>query len=225
MNKKSIVSLAIVLIVILLIAIISDSFAYFTGVSSSTAKTDITVTTPNVGLVGISGDENLTLNVTANMMTTANQGKYYAQKDGTASTKDTEQKYNIATIAVAGGADNLKYSCSGTVTISLLNDGINNIKDVLTEESLFANLSGDGENGVSFSQNDVTNIDLANAKSTDITKNFTVTLTKSSVGNDSKNILASVYFSNTSANQSALAGKNINVKITSTLTECNIVNS
>ena len=219
MNKKSIVSLLVVVIVILLLAIISGSFAYFTGVSNSTAKTNINVTTPNVGLVGISGNTTLSLNVTADMMTLEKKGKYYAQAGSTVPTKDQVATHNIANIVVAGGADNLKYSCNGTITISLLADGDNNIKSVLEKGSLFASLSGN--DGITFPQNDVKEIDLADAKSNDITRNFTVNLTQSS-GTNSKTILGAVYFNNTTADQSALAGKTINVKITSTLTECNI---
>ncbi len=219
MNKKSIVSLLVVVIVILLLAIISGSFAYFTGVSNSTAKTNINVTTPNVGLVGISGNTTLSLNVTADMMTLAKPGKYYAQAGSTVPTKDQVATHNIANIVVAGGADNLQYSCNGTITISLIDGGDNNIKSVLEKGSLFASLSGDG---ITFSENDVKEIDLVGAKEANITKNFTVNLTQSSDAN-SKTILGAVYFNNTTADQSALAGKTINVKITSTLTECNIV--
>lgn len=216
MNKKGVFALLGLLVFIVLMAAISGSFAYFSAVATSSSKTNISVNSPNVGLVGMTGNTNLSLNVTASMMTSANQGKYYAQSGSTAPVKNTVATHNVATIALAGGASNLTYTCKGTVTISLPADN-NTIKTVLTQGSLFAGLSGD--TGITFTQNDITTIDLYNAKTTNIVKNFTVTLTPTAA---TKYIKSSVYFENTSANQNTLAGKTLKVNIASALTECSV---
>ena len=216
MDKKNILALSIIAIAVLLIAVISSSFAYFSVVgSNTTATTNISGVLPNVGTVGTTGGVTLSLNLTAADMSYSNKGKTYYAQTASKALSGTPVNHTIANMAVSGGASGLTYSCDGKITISLPTDS-NTIKSKLTAGSLFVKLTKGA--GMEFTDSG-TEIDLSTAKDKDIEKTFTYTLNGTTT---STSITGDVYFKNTEASQNTLSNSTINVKIDVVTTSCNV---
>ncbi len=121
MDKKNTMLLTVIAVATLLVAVVGATFAFFAiqATSESNAKATITGSTENanVGSVALTGNTTLKLNLTAENMSKANQGKtYYASTDGTA--KESEEKLTVGTATLTGGDSGIVYECTANYKVT-----------------------------------------------------------------------------------------------------------
>ncbi len=144
--------------------------------------------------------------------------KYYAvdscNSDTSCNSSGSEIDHSIIKIAVDGGDTDTTYSCTGTVTITasgtLYEDTTEDLQtgDVtLVIKNLSTDTATDTIDLVSFRQSSGT---------------ITRPLKFDIVGNDSKEVTASLYLENTENDQNKLAGKELNLTIKASNVQCPI---
>lgn len=219
MVKKNAIALTVVAVATLLISIVGASFAYFSAVGTKTATTTITGATPNIGAVGTATSQpSYTMNLTADQMSITNKGKsYHITSTGIS---ETAAPVTIATMSIAGGANNLKYTCTGDVTITIPADST--IKSVLSTGSLFVKLAK-GTNASQITTLTTDAIDVGSFASTGSKKvDIAYNLVSGTTTTSSTSITADVYFANTTSDQQALANKSIKLTIAVNTTSCSV---
>ena len=232
MDKKNTMLLTVIAVATLLVAVVGATFAFFAiqATSESNAKATITGSTENanVGSVVLTGSSTLKLNLTAENMSKANQGKtYYASSDGTA--KESEEKITVGTATLTGGDSGIVYECTAKYKVTY-DDSSANIQwadadETNGDDKAVVTLYGEDEN-VTLSGDIQTAIklkDLQEAAETGKTGTVTFKLT----GNGStvsKTLKASLSLANSEKEQQdRLANKSFTVTLETTEFGCDTV--
>ncbi len=209
-NKKKIIISGIG-VMILLVLVISATYAYFSvDVDTTNAKpTIITGKTPQAPSVAISKflDDGLHLNLDEIDMTFSRIGSYYAasgEDNYYTSLEDARQK--IIQVSAAG-EPGVKYACSGNVTVDISGE----MTDVLEKDDVIMNLYGLGLDET---------LDLYNIKSTK-TQTYPVEFVAKS--NNTEYLEAYAKLENKNTVQDYLAEKDLKIDITADDLVCDIV--
>ena len=199
-NNKVIISLAGVFIMLLLI--ISATYAYFSvTITGNGSKTMITANTPKKHSLSVSTlYDDIHIHVDNNDMKLANVGSYYgAVNDNRYETNLTTGTHQIIEVS-SKGMENIRYSCSGDIKVTLeTKDG--SMGSVLEKEDVLLYLKGLGLDEI---------LDLSTLKINN-TKIYTTTFDID--GNDSDYLSAIVELINKESYQNYIANKMLNVSI------------
>ena len=221
MDKKNTMLLTVIAVATLLVAVVGATFAYF-ATATNNAKTTITGSTENaqVGTVALTGNESLTMNLTAEDMAKAHQDNlFYANAGGTA-TMATEQKLTVGTAKLTGGSSGIVYSCNAVYSVSY-DDSEANIN--WQEGEGILKLYGDSN--VTITEADTvttTGIDLSNLKGQSQTVNVNFKLTGGST--ETALLQASLAVKNTDQpQQDRLANHTFTVNLETTSFNCDTV--
>ena len=200
-NKKVIISLVGVLIMLLLI--ISATYAYFSvTITGNGSKTMITANTPKKHSLSVSTlYDDIHIHVDNEDMKLVNAGSYYGavDKDNRYDKTKEEGTHNIIEVS-SKGMENIRYSCSGDIKVTInIDDG--SMGSVLEKEDVLLYLKGLGLDET---------LDLSTLKMNN-TKIYTTTF---EIDGDSSDYLrAIVELINKESYQNYIANKMLNVKI------------
>ena len=200
-NKKIIVSLVGVLMMLLLI--ISATYAYFSvTITGDGSKTMITANTPKKHSLSVSTlYDDIHIHVDNNDMKLANIGRYYGavDKDNRYEKTKEEGTHNIIEVS-SKGMENIRYSCSGDIKVTLENkDG--SMGSVLDKEDVLLYLKGLGLDET---------LDLSTLK----VNNTKVYNTSFEIDGDSSDYLSAIVeLINKESYQNYIANKMLNVSI------------
>ncbi len=200
-NKKMIISLVGVLIMLLLI--ISATYAYFSvTVSGNGSKTMITANTPKKHSLSVSTlYDNIHIHVDNNDMKLANVGSYYGAVDKNNRYEETKEEgtHNIIEVS-SKGMENMRYSCSGDIKV-ILNIDNGSMGSVLEKEDVLLYLKGLGLDET---------LDLSTLK----VNNTKVYNTTFEIDGDSSDYLSAIVeLINKSSYQNYISNKMLNVSI------------
>ena len=200
-NKKVIISLVGVLIMLLLI--ISATYAYFSvTITGNGSKTMITANTPKKHSLSVSTlYDDIHIHVDNNDMKLVNAGSYYGavDKDNRYETDLTTGTHNIIEVS-SKGMENIRYSCSGDIKVTLNIDN-GSMGSVLEREDVLLYLKGLGLDET---------LDLSTLKINN-TKIYTTTF---EIDGDSSDYLSAIVeLVNKPSYQNYIANKILNVKI------------
>ncbi len=199
-NKKLIISLVGVLIMLLLI--ISATYAYFSvTITGNGSKTMITANTPKKHSLSVSTlYDDIHIHVDNNDMKLLNVGSYYgAVNDNRYETDLTTGTHNIIEVS-SKGMENIRYSCSGDIKVTLNIDN-GSMGSVLEKEDVLLYLKGLGLDET---------LDLSTLKM----NNIKVYKTSFEIdGNSSDYLSTIVELINKPSYQNYIANKMLNVKI------------
>ncbi len=200
-DKKIIISLVGVLIMLLLI--ISATYAYFSvTITGNGSKTMITANTPKKHSLSVSTlYDDIHIHVDNNDMKLANAGSYYGavDKDNRYEKDLTTGTHNIIEVS-SKGMENIRYSCSGDIKVTLNIDN-GSMGNVLEKEDVLLYLKGLGLDE---------ELDLSTLKVNN-TKVYKTTFDID--GNSSDYLSAIVELINKESYQNYIANKILNVKI------------
>ena len=219
---KNTMLLTVIAVATLLVAVVGATFAYFslsTSVDSGTSSAQ--VETGNPGTVTVKGNgKKLYLKVNAADMSETNKTKtYYAISENESSPSyedlestdsikaDTEKKYEIANITLAGAAENTKYTCEYKITVSAEED----LKGLTANDLVLKIYSGDTAEEAStlVKSVDLNTITGENPYKTEVTGTFDLTSTSTT-----KYLVASLSLLNSGINQAdTLANKDLTITI------------
>ena len=236
MDKKNTMLLTVIAVATLLVAVVGATFAYFaisTGDSVNNSKTTITGSTEgtNVGSIALKGNKALTMNLTAENMASAHQGKaFYASESGTV-VMDEEQKLTVGTATLTGGDSGIVYECTATYKVTY-DDSEDNIQwsDGLTEQSELGDdkavltLSGKDTN-VTLEGDIASPLKLKDLATAEAGKTGTVKFKLTGNGGEvTADLLASLSITNSEKDQSTrLADKTFTINIEATEFSCDTV--
>lgn len=217
MDKKNTMLLTVIAVATLLVAVVGATFAYFSVNAGDESVTNATVTTPKIGTVSLANvHPTLSLTLTAEDMAKSNENNvYYATVDG--NSQGNSNPIPIIKADLSGAQDQAKYICETTVKVTASGEML----DKLSAGWATLKLTG---NGVSNSE-EADSIDLFTLKDASDGKTYTgtATLTASSAGSASENILNAVLsFTNTTDDQSEIAGKTLTVTVNVTGGKCTL---
>ena len=235
MNKKNTMLLTVIAVATLLVAVVGATFAYFAigATATNNAKTIITGSTEDaqVGSVALTGDESLTMNLTAEDMAYEHRDHtFYANSDGNA-TIDDEQKLTVGTAKLTGGSEGVKYSCVATYKVTYdESDPVNESKGITWEEADAAVLKLYGKDASVVVTEDEnysaeTGLTLMALKEASTTgKTVTVTFNLENASKLTTELQASLAIKNTtSEQQDRLANKKFTVNLEATSFKCDTV--
>ncbi len=199
-NRKIVISLVGVLIMLLLI--ISATYAYFSvTITGNGSKTMITANTPKKHSLSVSTlYDDIHIHVDNNDMKLANVGSYYGAVNDNRYEKTKEDgTHNIIEVS-SKGMENIRYSCSGDIKVTLnIDDG--SMGSVLEKEDVLLYLKGLGLDET---------LDLSTLKM----NNTKIYNTSFEIDGDSSDYLSAIVeLINKESYQNYIANKILNVKI------------
>ncbi len=217
MDKKTKLKILIAVLV-LFVLVVGATYAYFTMGITNTGNTSVVrVEAEKVGLVTLSSPvKDIHLNLKASdMILKENATNYYAATGE--NPYETEQEagtHTIAQLQVTEGANETKYQCTADVTIKLnIEEGSMGV--ALQQGDMFIHLLGEDTNTF---PND-SEIDLSTLKDTNGIKKYEK-IKFNLTGNSTSLIKAYVYLVNKTTGQNYLAGKTLNIDITTDNLKC-----
>ncbi len=209
-NKRRIVLLFG--IVAILVALSGATFAYFQiTTETSNSKATITGSTPASGLVTLNqGVDNLHLNISASDMSLNNKGKEYYGTDDDQNYVDTEVlgTKTIADVTLSGGEETTKYSCTAKLTVS--KDETDTMIEVLQPGDMILQFKGN----IISEKLDLSDLKDNNPKEYNLS--FKIT------GNNKEEIQAYIKLLNKEEQQNYLAGRKLNIDITTSELKCEV---
>ncbi len=200
-NRKVIISLVGVLIMLLLI--ISATYAYFSvTINGNGSKTMITANTPKKHSLSVSTlYDDIHIHVDNNDMKLINAGSYYGAVDKDKRYEKTKEEGTHQIIEVSSkGMENIRYSCSGDIKVTLETKE-DSMGSVLEREDVLLYLKGLGLDET---------LDLSTLK-TNNTKVYKTTFDID--GNSSDYLSAIVELINKESYQNYIANKMLNVSV------------
>ena len=206
MNGKKKLTFVLVLIA-LLVLFVGATYAYFAVVTTSNYGTKtITVEAGDIGSVTLNGTNALlNLDLTAEDMSPSNTGTYYAGNPN--KVKDTENIVTLGTASVSPNTDTNYYHC--TYTLSVTHTGTVDMYDKFNHQTNNAyDYTNRSEGQVALIVNGV-EYDWASTNGMPSTINGEFYIQ----GNETVDITAGLKFVNTDADQSYMAGTDININI------------
>ena len=199
-NRKIIISLVGVMIMLLLI--ISATYAYFSvTITGNGSKTMITANTPKKHSLSVSTlYDDIHIHVDNNDMKLANVGSYYGAVNDNRYEKTKEEGTHKIIEVSSKGMENIRYSCSGDIKVTLNIDN-GSMGSVLEREDVLLYLKGLGLDET---------LDLSTLKINN-TKTYN---TSFEIDGDSSDYLSAIVeLINKSSYQNYIANKILNVKI------------
>ncbi len=215
-NKKQKVAILIG-VVTLLIAVLGATYAFFQmDTESNSSNTNITGSTPDKSLVTLQGvTSNLHLNISASDMSYDNRTKEYYGTDGADLYVGTEElgTKTIASVELQGGEATTKYSCTAKLTVS-------KVTDPEEEADTMLEVLQPGDMILQFKGNIISEqLDLSELKtmgSKEYSLSFKVT------GNNPEEIQAYIKLVNKETPQNYLAGRKLNIDISTSELNCDV---
>ena len=204
-------------VVTLLIAILGATYAYFQiSTNNNNSNTNITGSTPKSGLVTIKGvTDNLHINLKASDMSYDNRTNEYYATDEEGPYVGTEElgTKTIAEVELSGGEETTKYSCTAKLTVTKVTEpeeDKDTMIDVLQPGDLILQFKGN----IISEKLDLSELNPSGSKEYDL--NFKIT------GNTTKEIQAYIKLINKNEPQKDLAGKKLNIDISTSELKCSI---
>lgn len=216
MDKKNTMLLTVIAVATLLVAVVGATFAYFslTVGTDGYSKTTVTGSTNKIPTVTLTNtNKALYLNVNATEMAKVNENqKYYAVTEQATRNTTQETSYDILTITTAEGDSDTKYSCTGTVTVSV-SGNMTEVEGIKPGDVSIVLTNLDGTGGTE-------TIDLVSVIASSKTKANDLKI--NIVGNNSASVKAYVMISNSTVEQDYLAGKELTIDIEASNVACPI---
>lgn len=235
MDKKNTMLLTVIAVATLLVAVVGATFAYF-AISTdkgASSKATITGSTENtkVGSVALKGNENLTMNLTAEDMAKTHSGHTFYANDAGNATIDAEQKLTVGTATLSNSDSGIVYSCKAVYKVTYDDSDEINAGGITWEEDDAAVLKLYGADSnvtvtedESYTSEGLKLSDLKEASTGGKTVNVTFKLTGGS--SETATLQASLAIKNSeSEQQGRLANKKFKVNLEATSFECDIVAS
>ncbi len=222
MDKKNTMLLTVIAVATLLVAVVGATFAYFSVANATDQTVQANVQTGKIPTVTVSKKaENLYLKVSATDMAQNAETKYFYAKStdclesascyekGTTSA-DEDKYIDILDVAVAGGDQDTKYTCTGSIEVT--SESLGSID--LTNGDITIGLKGYDNAGSS------TTVDaqVVKSKGPGATQNISFNFT----GDQTKTISAYVLLENSSSPQNYLANQNLSFSIATKNVSCTI---
>ncbi len=217
-NKKKQKVMILIGVVTLLIAVLGATYAYFQiSTNTESSNTNITGSTPAKSLVTLKpGTDNLHLNISAGDMSYENKTKEYYATDAEAKSyeeNESDGTKTIASVELTGGEATTKYSCTAKLTVS-------KVTEPLEEADTMVEVLQPGDMILQFKGNIISEkLDLSELKTTgskEYNLKFKVT------GNTPEEIQAYIKLVNKEEQQNYLAGKKLNINISTSELKCNV---
>ena len=205
-------------LVTLLIAVLGATYAYFQiSTNTESSNTNITGKTPPKSLVTLTqGTSNLHLNISASDMSYENRTKEYYGTDVEEKAyeeNESDGTKTIASVELSGGEETTKYSCTAKLTVS-------KITEPLEEADTMIEVLQPGDMILQFKGNIISEqLDLSDLKGTG-TKEYNLSF--KITGNKVENIQAYIKLLNKNEPQNYLAGKKLNVDISTSELQCEV---
>ena len=212
--------LTVIAVATLLVAVVGATFAYFSLTVSGSASTTATVTTEKLPTVTISApQEALYLKVAATDMIESNAPQYYYAKDatceepscyvsGSASPIDSNY-YQIMKVEVTDGPQEASYTCTGKIKVT--SESLASLDGLASGDITVGFKNLDGQDGTQ-------TVDSLVVKSGGAAATQDVNLKIS--GNSSATVSAYVLLTNTSVDQSKIAGQTLSFNIAADSVKC-----
>ncbi len=235
MEKKKTIVLTMIGLATLMLLVIGSAFAYFSITNNSGGKTETNFTgetdqLAKYGTPTITGESNLYLDLLVSDMAQGKIGTSYWATDTKENRFEPDRKDHIVSTAGISGStteEEAYLNCTSDLTITA------SVKKSGEEESLEEDIitEGDGRVYLGYQSDKASNkasidpneIDLAHIISE--TKNndgYKTTINYTIVGDSNVNITAAIELKNTKDDQTALAGKDIDINITNENLVCSV---
>ncbi len=215
-NKKKQKVAILIGLVTLLIAVLGATYAYFQiSTNNESSNTTITGKTPPKSLVTLKpGADNLHLNISASDMSYENRTKEYYGTDGEDPYVGTEElgTKTIASVELTGGEVTTKYSCTAKLTVSKVTEEEN--ADTMVEVLQLGDMILQFKGNIISEKLDLSELKENTPKEYNL--NFKIT------GNKVENIQAYIKLLNKEEQQNYLAGKKLNIDISTSELKCDI---
>ncbi len=181
------------------------TFAYFSVTGSGSSDTNITATTKGVPTITLSGSAGaLSMELTAEDMKQGEDKSYWASAEG--EKKLSQEDVEIAKITSTGGEATDNYECTLTVTITSSNA---------------AELTALGEGNVNLYLTGLVSQEIDLSSATNYQTPITQKIDLKGTELEAKSLKAAFEIKNSSTdNQSSAAGKEIGVKIATSISGC-----
>ncbi len=219
MEKRNTMLLTVIAVATLLVAVVGATFAYFSLSATSESNTTGTVTTPKIGTVKVTSENNnLQLTLTAEDMVKGQEDKpFYATVNGVGG--GSSNPIVIAKADLTDGEEGATYECKVDVVVKLSDPGLDipNMADKLESGWAKLTLNGTGVN------KEEKVIDLFTLKNDEDGEKYTGTATVTGP-EQSVNILTAVleFINLKDTPQNAVAGTTLKVDVTVTGSTCTL---